>query len=308
MDMRIGLGVADPGGAPLDGLVAQIVAAEAEGFASVWIPNIFGLDALTLAAVAGRETSRIELGTAVVPTFSRHPFYCAQQALSTQAACGERFVLGLGPSHQVVIEGMLGLSYQKPARHVREYVTVVKDLLDKGETRFEGETYRVRGSLSVACGAPPPVLIGALGPAMRKIAGRLCDGTITWMAGPRTLAEEIVPDVSAAAAEAGRGAPRVVAGVPVALTDDPAGAREKAKQSFALYGTLPSYRAILDREGVEGPGDLAIAGDEKAIEAALARYADAGVTDFQASIFPHGDDPKASVARTRGFLAALARG
>jgi 5,10-methylenetetrahydromethanopterin reductase len=305
--IRIGLGVADAGNTPLDDLVGQVKAAEDAGFQSVWIPNIFGMDAMTLCAMAGRETSRIELATAVVPTYSRHPMYCAQQAASTQAACEGRFVLGLGPSHKIVIEDMLGLSYAKPARHVREYVSVVTQLLEKGEVQFEGETYRVKGRLSVACGKPPPVLIGALGPLMRKIAGSLCDGTITWMTGPITLANEVGPGVRRAAEAAGRADPRIVAGVPVVLTDDADGARETAAQSFAMYGMLPSYRAMLDAEGVEGPGDLTLAGDEKAIEAGILRYAEAGVSDFHAAVFPHGSDRKASIERTRAFIGELAR-
>ncbi len=307
-DIRIGIGVADGGGTPLDALLGQIRSAEEAGFESVWLPNIFGMDAMTVAALAGRETSRIELATAVVPTYSRHPLYAAQQAATAQAACEGRFVLGLGPSHQIVIENMLGLSYEKPARHVREYVTVVKELLEKGETHFEGETLRVHGSLNVACGgAPPPVLIGALGPLMRRIAGSLCDGTITWMTGPRTLADEVVPGVQKAADEAGRAAPRIVAGVPVVLTDDPTGAAATAGKLFALYGSLPSYRAMLDLEGAEGPGDLALAGDEQTLEAGIRRFADAGVTDFNASIFPHGRDGRQAVQRTHAFLGELAR-
>jgi 5,10-methylenetetrahydromethanopterin reductase len=306
-EIRIGVGVADAGRTPLDDLVGQVRAAEEAGFHSVWIPNIFGMDAMTLCALAGRETSRIELATAVVPTFSRHPFYAAQQALSTQAACQGRFVLGLGPSHKVVIEDMLGLSYARPARHVREYVSVVMELLEKGETHFDGETYRVRGNLAVACGSRPPVLVGALGPLMRRVAGGLCDGTITWMTGPRTLEEAVAPGVRAAAQAAGRPAPRIVAGVPVVLTDDPAAARETAAQSFAMYGMLPSYRAMLDAEGVAGPGDLALAGDERTIEAGIRRYAEAGVTDFNAAIFPHGRDRGAALERTRALLGELAR-
>lgn len=302
----IGIGIADGGRTPLDTLLGQIRSAEEAGFQSVWIPNIFGMDAMTLAALAGRETSRIELGTAVLPTYSRHPLYTAQQAATTQAACKGRFVLGLGPSHKVVIENMLGLSFEKPARHVREYVTVVKELLDKGETHFSGETLTVNGNIAVECGAPPPVLIGALGPIMRRIAGTLCEGTITWMTGPRTLAGKVAPGVRAAAEEAGRPAPRIVAGTPVLLTDDPDGARETAAKVFTIYGNLPSYRAMLDEEGVAGPADLALVGDEKTLEEGIRRFADAGATDFHAAVFPHGTDAKQAVQRTQTLLGELA--
>ncbi len=305
--MRNGIGISDDGASGLPAVLEQIRAAEADGFATAWTPNIFSMDAMTLLAVAGRETERIELGTAVVPTFSRHPFYMAQQALTTQVATGGRFVCGLGPSHKVVIENMLGLSYEKPARHVREYVTILKELLDAGRTEFSGETYRVNASLNVAGASPTPVVIGALGPVMRRIAGALCDGTITWMTGPRTLGEKVGPGVRAAAEEAGRAEPRIVAGMPITLTDDPAGAREAAGKAFAMYGTLPSYRAMLDAEGAGGPGDVAIVGDEQAIRSALEGLASAGVTDLNSFIFPYGPDPRETTRRTWALLADLAR-
>lgn len=305
-DLRIGIGIADAGGSDLDKLLASYERAEQEGFDVAWIPNIFGMDALTLAALAGRVTRTIEIGTAVVPTFSRHPVYMAQQAATTQAATGGRLLLGLGPSHKVVIEGMLGLSFAKPARHVREYLTVVKSLLETGKCSFQGETLRVNASLNVKVDRPCPVLIGALGPQMRKIGGGLADGTITWMAGPRTLAERIVPDLRAAAGAAGRPAPRVVAGFPVVLTDDPQGARQAASRAFAHYGQLPSYRAMLDAEGLADPGQITIAGDEREIEASLRGLVSAGATDLNAYLFPY-PDAAASLGRTRALLASLAR-
>jgi F420-dependent oxidoreductase-like protein len=226
--IRIGVGITDSGNTEggLEGLLGQFRAAEEAGFQSAWVANIFAMDAMTLISLAGRETRQIELGTAVVPTYSRHPLYLAQQALSTQAATGGRFVCGLGPSHKIVIENMLGLSFEKPARHVREYVTIVKQLLDTGKVEFKGETYQVNGSLSVTDASPVPVLIGALGPMMRRVAGDLCEGTITWMTGPKTLAEKVGPGVREAARLAGRGEPRIVAGMPICLTDNPDGARE----------------------------------------------------------------------------------
>ena len=305
-NIQIGLGLM-LGRQELDTLLAQVQEAEAAGFPSVWVPNIFGGDAMTLCALAGRETSTIEIGTAVVPSFSRHPLYMAQQALTPQVATRGRFVLGLGPSHRVVIENMLGLSYDKPARHMREYVTIVKQIFETGTADFSGETYRVQGSVDVPGESPPPLLIGALGPLMRRVAGSLCDGTITWMTGPQTIAREVGPGVRKAAEAAGRPPPRIVTGIPICLTDDPEGARAGAGERFAMYGQLPSYKAMLDLEGVSGPAEIAIAGDEKALEAGIQRFADAGATDFQAAIFPHGPDGRASVERTRSFLAELAR-
>lgn len=304
----VGIGVMIPDGAgmTLEEQLDHVRKAEEAGFQSAWVPNIFGYDALSVAALASGCTRRIEIGTAVVPTFSRHPLYMAQQAATTQAALGGRFVLGLGPSHKVVIENLLGLSYEKPARHVREYVTIVKELLEKGFASFEGETYRVNAGIQVSCGEPPPLLIGALGPIMRRIAGSLCDGTLTWMTGPRTLGEEVGPGVRAAAEAAGRPAPRIVAGIPVCLTDDPAGARARADEQFAIYDTLPSYRAMMDLEGVDGPSGIAIVGGAKEIEAGIRSLVDAGITDLNASPFSHGDDAKGSIERTLALLAELA--
>jgi 5,10-methylenetetrahydromethanopterin reductase len=310
--IRIGISLGDLGGegatAALEASVQQFSRAEAAGFQTAWVPNIFSFDAMTLLALAGSRTRSIELGTAVVPTFSRHPFYMAQQALSTAAATGGRFVLGLGPSHKVVIENMLGLSFDKVAQHVEEYVRVVKTLVETGKVAFQGQCYRVNAALQIASARPFPVLIGGLGPRMRKIAATLADGTITWMAGRRTIGETLAPQMHAAARAAGRkDSPRIVCGLPVVVTSDAAGAREAASKSFAIYGQLPSYRAMLDLEGAKGPGDVAVAGDAREVERQIEALAAAGVTDLNAALFPYGPDAKASFERTYEVLAELAR-
>lgn len=310
--LRIGIGIGelDGTGSGLDASLERFRRAERDGFESAWVANVFGVDALTLLALAGRETTRIEVGTAVVPTHSRHPFYMAQQALTTQAATHGRLVLGLGPSHRIVIETLLGLSFARVATHVEEYVTVVRSLVETGKVSFQGEVFRVTGSLSVSGAAPFPILIGGLGPKMRRLAGAVADGTLTWMVGRRTLAEVLVPEIQAAAKQAGRRPARIVCGLPVVVTADPAGAREAAARTFAIYGTLPSYRAMLDLEGAAGPGDITIAGDERQVERAIEGLAAAGVTDFSAAIFPYGASPsEADAARERTWrlLAELAR-
>jgi F420-dependent oxidoreductase-like protein len=302
--MRIGISV-NPDAGSIEEALQGFVQAEKDGFPTAWIPNIFSYDALTLIALAGRLTSRIELGSAVVPTFPRHPFTLAQQAMTTQAATKGRLALGLGPSHRVVIETMLGLSYDKPARHIREYVRIVTALRDAGTVSFEGDTYRVQGALKVPGCGPFPILIGALGPLMLKIAGELADGTITWMAGPRVLGKTIVPTLAAHAKAAGRKAPRIVAGLPICVSDDADEAREAAATRFAVYGTLPSYRAMLDAEGVSGPADIVIAGNEKEARAALERLAAEGVTDLNAAPYPSGKDAAGALKRTYAFLASL---
>jgi len=204
-----------------------------------------------------------------------------------------------------VIEGMWGLSYEKPARHVREYLSVLLPLVRQGAVQFAGEVYRVNGPLSLKERPAMPVLISALAPVMLKIAGTMADGTITWMTGRKTLASHVVPSVTAAAREAGRPAPRIVAGLPVCVTDDPAAAREAAARIFVVYGGLPNYKRMLDREGAAGPADVAIVGDEQAVERELRALAAVGVTDFLAPIFPSGNNAGASMQRTRELLRSL---
>jgi F420-dependent oxidoreductase-like protein len=207
-----------------------------------------------------------------------------------------------------VIENMLGLSFDKVAQHVEEYVRVVKALVETGKVAFQGRFYRVNASLQVSGARPFPVLIGGLGPRMRALAATVADGTITWMTGRRTIGETLAPAMRAAAQAAGRKDPtRIVCGLPVVVTKDAAGAREAASKSFALYGQLPSYRAMLELEGAHGPGDVAVAGDAREVERQIEALAAAGVTDFNASVFAYGPDAKASFERTYEVLSELAR-
>ncbi len=296
--MRIGQMTVDPA-AGLDELVRQAKASESNGFSVLAMPNIFGYDAIGALTVVGRETERIELMTAVVPMHPRHPVAIAQQALTAQAAARGRFSLGIGLSHKIVIENMLGLSYTRHAAYTREYLSVLKPLLAGEQVSFQGEFFRVNAQLNVPDVTDVPVLVAALGPRMLQVTGELADGTITWMTGIKTLDGFTVPTLRAAAEAAGRPEPRVVAGLPIALTSDPAGAREVAGKVFQMYGTLPSYRAMLDREGLESPGDVAIAGDESTLRAELGRLRDAGVTDLGASLFPADEG---ALERTLEFL------
>jgi len=255
--------------------------------------------------VVGREVPDIELGTAVVPTYPRHPVMLAAQALTTQAATGRRLVLGIGLSHQVVIEGMFGYSFDRPARHMREYLSALMPLLHGEAVTFKGETLSATtmAPLDVKVDAPP-VLVAALGPTMLRLAGELADGTVTWMTGPATLASHIVPSIAKAATDAGRPAPRVAVGLPVAVTTDPDRAREAASRTFAIYGQLPSYRAMLDREGAEGPAQVAIVGDEQSVANQIGAVAEAGATDFSAAPFGTSDE----IRQTLALVTALAKG
>lgn len=275
---------------------------EADGFDHLWMANIFSLDAITALSIIGRTTSRIGLGTAVTPTYPRHPVAMAQQALTAAAATDNRFVLGIGLSHRIVIEDMFGLSYDKPARHMREYLEVLMPLLAGEAVSHDGEHYRVNCRFTVAGAERVPTVIAALGPAMLKIAGELADGTTTWMTGPKTLSEHIVPRITRAASAAGRTAPRIVASLPIALCSDVDAARVRLDKDLEIYGQIPSYRAMLDREGASGPADVALLGSEAELTASLSRLRDIGVTDFNAAV---ADVEPGARDRTLQFLAAL---
>jgi 5,10-methylenetetrahydromethanopterin reductase len=307
--MRIGIGIGEIAGSPgtIENLIAQAKQAEAEGFASGWFANIFGMDAIIAATVCAQATTRIELGTAVVPTYPRHPVAMAQAALSAAAISHGRFSLGIGLSHQIVIEGMFGLSFAKPYSHMREYLAVLGPLVRRGQVSFAGDEFRVNANMAVPGAEPCPILVAALAPKMLALAGREADGTITWMTGPKTIREHTVPRICEAAAAAGRPTPRVVVGLPIAVTTDVAAARASAARSFQIYGMLPSYRAMLDREGAEGPANVVIVGDESAVGEGLARLHEAGTTDLLAVPFGVEGDPDA-VAKTRALLARIARG
>lgn len=298
--MQIGIFGGEPAG--IDAAVDAARTVAEQGFSGYWIPQIFGFDALTTLAVVGREVPGIEVGTAVVPTYPRHPMMLAAQALTTQVASHGRLVLGIGLSHKMVIENMFGLSFEQPLRHMREYLTILMSLIHTGSVTFTGETLSANGSINIPGATPCPVLVAALGPKMLELAGMLADGTVTWMTGAATLAELTVPTITKAAAAAGRPAPRIGASLPVCVTSDSDASRARAAKVFQVYGILPSYRAMLDREGAAGPEDVAIIGDEATVRAGVEQVADAGVTDFVAAEFASDADER---ARTRELLRSL---
>ena len=302
--MRIGIMIG--GGGPDDSiatLIALVKDVEARGLDNVWMPNIFSFDAITALALIGAAVPRIGLGTAVTPTYPRHPTAIAQQALTAAAATANRFTLGIGLSHQIVIENMLGFSYAKPARHMREYLSVLMPLLRGEQTTFHGEQYNVNNiAIQVPGARAVPVVLAALGPVMLKLAGEMADGTSTWMVGPKTMEKHIKPVLGDAARAAGRAEPAIVGGFPVVLTNKPDEARAKINEMLVIYGQLPSYRAMLDREGVQGPADIALAGDENYLRGAIKRIADIGVTDFNASIVT---TEAGAFERTLEFLASM---
>jgi 5,10-methylenetetrahydromethanopterin reductase len=300
--MRIGTSLTEPAGPEaLTALRDQLQQAADDGFASAWMSNIFGVDALTALAVAGSQVPGIELGTAVVPTYPRHPAVLAQQALTVALAVGGRLALGIGLSHRIVIEDMYGYSFERPARHMSEYLSILLPLLGGEKAEFVGDTMRASIGLSVPRPHRVPVLLAALGPAMLRLAGERADGTVLWMTGPATVRDYVAPAIAQAAAASGRPAPRVVCILPVCVTDDPDAARARADRVFAIYGQLPSYRAMLDREGAAGPADVTIAGGEDTVAAQILALAEAGVTDFVAMEYARGDERQ----RTRALLKSL---
>jgi 5,10-methylenetetrahydromethanopterin reductase len=299
--MKYGIFGGHVAGGPIAKIVRHARQAEADGFAHYFLPQIFQLDAMGALAVVGREVPRIHLGTAVVPTYSRHPMTMAQQALTVQAATDNRFILGIGLSHQIVVEAMFGLSYDKPLRHMREYLDALIPLLHERTVSVQGDVISAHFGIDIADVTAPPVLVAALGPLMLELTGRVAQGTVTWMTGAETLANYIVPTISAAATAAGRPAPRIGAALPVQITDDVAAARAYANTEFAVYNDLPSYRAMLDREGAAGPGDVALVGTVADVRGQILRLEDGGVTDFVAVEFGTADER----ARTRELLVSL---
>ena len=299
--MRIGVFFPTKEFAPLDVMVERVQQVADRGFGAAWLPHSSGYDALTALAVIGAQVSTIDLGTSVVPTYPRHPIALAMQALTTSAATSGRLQLGLGLSHKMAVEGSYGLTYDRPARHMREYLDALMPLLRDQAVDVQGDTISARTRLTVPGAPPPQVLLAALQPRMLALAGGVADGTITWCTGPITIEEQIVPLITKAASDAGRPAPRVVVALPTIVTDDEADGRAKADEQLAGYGQIPVYRAVLDREGVAGPGDVSVVGNEASVTAQLERFTSIGATEYIA--IPTGTDDDRR--RTLDHLATL---
>jgi len=298
----VGLLSDSDGASPVDATVNSLAMLRDEGFRRVWMAQLpYDPDLLTILAVALHEVDTIQVGSGVLPIQVQHPTQLAQRALTLNAIAGGRFSLGIGMSHRMVTEQMWGISYEKPLRRMREYLDGLLPLLAGQAAEAVGETVTTRGALQIPGAPTPDVYIAALGPQMLRLAGRRTAGTLTWMTGPKTLAEHVGPTLREAAAEAGRPetAVRVAASLPVAVTDDIAAARAKAAEEFAIYGQLPSYRAMLDREGYAGPEDAAIIGDENTVSERLDELAAAGVDEFAAVTFDPAPEGR---ARTRALL------
>jgi F420-dependent oxidoreductase-like protein len=305
--LRIGLYLSTNPPAPLERVEERAAQAEAQGFHTLWVSQLYDYEALALVTLFGRCTERIELGTWVVPTYPRHPTALAQQALTAQAATHNRLVLAIGLSHRVVIEKRLGLDFSRPVRHMREYLQVLGPLLAGEEVDHRGEEFRVRLAIRIPGARRPPLLVAALGPQMLRLAGRLADGVAIWLGGPRYLGEFAVPTLCDAAARAGRPAPRIAVGLPIAVHPDRAVALESIARVVGRSAALPSYQAVLEREGAERPEQVAVVGSEREVRDQLEALARLGVTDFHAIVIPIEGDPR-SLERTTGLLSEMARG
>lgn len=298
--MRIGINgsglLANP---DLGVMLTDIESSESDGFSSYWLAQTGGIDALTVFAAHGNTGSEAELGTAVIPAWVTHPQVLAGQALTTQAAVGGRLILGLGLAHEPSVTGYWKMKWEKPIRQMLDYLDILQPLLAEGQVKHEGYFWSYEGEIPRMDGEPPKVMIAALGEQMLRIAGARTDGTILWCVGPKTIAEHIAPTMNAAAEKAGRDQPSIVCSIPVWVTDDPKPAREFLGQILSIYAELPSYRRVLDIEGLHGLGDLSIVGSEDEVAEGLAAIAAAGASDFTA--VPMGGNPD-EIAATRAVL------
>lgn len=302
--MRIGL---TGGGSSTERIVAQAQRAEADGFSALWYASEVCGDPLVAMAVAGKQTTGIELGTAVLQTYPCHPLLQAKRVASVVDAMGRPgFTLGIGPSHEPLVRGVYGLSYDHPGRSTEEYLRIVTALLRGEDVDLDGQDWSAHTQGS---GVKPqqrvPVLVAALGPRLLRVAGELADGVVLWMAPPRAIATHVVPRLRAAASAAGRPAPRVVAGLPVAVHDDQAEARAAAVAASTMYSGMANYQRILKIGGAGHPAEAAIVGDEASVRAQLQSLLDAGATDIWAAVFPVGDDKRTSMRRTTNLLREL---
>ena len=303
--MRIGINGSSliSTGASLAQIVDHAAVADAEGFSSYWLAQLAVPDALTAIALMGARTSRIELGTAVVPTWARHPLMLAAQALTTQEAIGNRLVLGIGLAHKVSVEGTLKIPFATPAKHMDEYLSVLMPALVDRAVSFAGDIWSGEMAGLTSPAAAPGVMVAAMGPRMLRLAGERTDGTILWLSGPRAIAQQIKPALDQAAAAAGRPTPRIVASVPVCVTKKPDDVKGMVAALLAGYNDLPSYRGVMDAEGVGGPADVSLIGSEAEVLAGLQSFAEAGTTDFSALEFIVDPD---DAAPTRALLREAA--
>lgn len=311
-EVKLGVAIGRPLGAQqdtnlVDAFIAHGRRVASAGIGSLWLGQMYHYDSITMAALVGQAVPEVTVGVSVIPINPRHPIEVSAAAQTAQAATHGRFQLGLGLGAPVVEEPSYGLRVERPILHLREYLTVLRQLLDDGTAEFHGETLTAAPLFTTAQpgGQNIPLLVAAMAPQALRVTGELADGTLPLHAGPRALGENIVPTINAAAAQAGRPRPRVIAGVAVVVTSDPQGVRARAIEDMAFYETIPSYRKVLDAEGVQHTGELALIGDEEQVAAGLQRYLDAGATEIFASHTELGGPE--DEARTLALLGELSK-
>ncbi|MFI6302754.1 TIGR03564 family F420-dependent LLM class oxidoreductase [Amycolatopsis thailandensis] len=299
--MRTGI-LLDEIGVPLGDVVAQAKEAERLGYDAIWLAQRGGWDALTALTALGVAAPGLALGTSVIPTYPRHPISLAAQALTLQAATGAPVSLGVGLSHRPIIEDQYGYSFDRPIRHLREYLQALNPLLHKEKADVYGETLTAVGTIEAPGAEPPSVLVGALSPLSLKVTGTYSDGVVSTWAGARSLAEYIVPTLQKAASDAGRPAPRIVSGQLISVTGDPDGPRNWVAENYGMAANIPAYQAVFTRDRVDGPGGTVIAGDEEFVRARVRELEDAGATELL--LMPVGTPEEQ--ARTRELFSSPA--
>ncbi|MCL3994725.1 TIGR03564 family F420-dependent LLM class oxidoreductase [Streptomyces lavenduligriseus] len=283
--------------------------AHGAGLTSAWFGQTFSYDSPTLAAVVGREVPGLRVGTSAIPVFGRHPLIVASQAQTAQAATGGRYHLGLALGTKHLTETGFGIPYERPIARLREFLTALRPLLETGSADFHGELLTATTPLPAAVpGAEPPVpvLVAAMGPQALRVSGALADGILPLLAGPRALAEHIVPAVTAAAEAAGRPAPRIVAFVPGVVTSDVEKVRQTATETLSFYERFPSYQRVIELSGATRAADIAAIGDEETVAAEVRRYREAGATEVVFMATELGGE--ADQRRTFALLGELAGG
>jgi F420-dependent oxidoreductase-like protein len=273
----------DPAAAnAVDDAVSQASTAFDRGVGHVWLGQRFDVDALTLAAVIASAVPGLGVGTAIVPINPRHPLLVAAAAQTAQAAAHGNFSLGIGPGGNALQQRAFGILPGKEIAFLREYLTVLRSIRDDGTVDFHGQELVASPPLSpaVAGGVPFPIYVAALGPRALRVAGELADGTLSYLAGPRTIEEFIAPTIAQAATGAGRPPPRIIASIPVAVTNQPDAARAEAAKILGFYDQFPSYQKVMAREGVNRAADLAVIGNPDEVIGQLLGYRAAGATDL----------------------------
>ncbi|NLU68826.1 TIGR03564 family F420-dependent LLM class oxidoreductase [Streptomyces sp. HNM0574] len=281
--MTIGAALDASGAAhQVDATVQLAREAAAAGLRSAWFGQTFGADSPQLAAIVGREVPELQVGTSAIPVFGRHPLTVSAQAQTAQAATHGRYHLGLALGTRLLTEGGFGIPFERPVARLREFLTALRQLTEHGASGFEGELITSRTPIPArvpGAGAGVPLLVAAMGPQALRASGELADGILPYLAGPRALAEHIVPAVTAAAESAGRPAPRIVALVHGVVTDDVDGVREKVTEQLSFYERIPSYARAVELSGGRRAADVAVIGDERTVAEEVRRYRDAGATE-----------------------------